>query len=291
MQRRVVVGLWVGCVVLAAVPVLGGVTEDGAKAFQEGNALLAEGDFNGALQAFKTAAKTDASNQEYRQTHAMLRQVIRLRAKIEKEQDSEQWVSTAQALRTFYHTHKLYSESLPLDRKMHSQRPTAGSAVMLAETLLALGEHSEAAEVLGSLGDKGATPRTNVLLGLALARQGRIDAAKAFAGRATPKDEAGPSFFFDLARLRALTGEPRKMADALTRSCELTLPSRLDAFKAEARACKDFVALASTADFTEALKTQSKVKESKCSKGSACGKCPRRAKCASQPTKGKRTKP
>lgn len=279
MQHKVIVNLLAGCLVMASVPALAGSAEDAARAFADGKALLAEAKFDAALKAFVTAARTDAGNQEYQQTYVMLRQVVRMREKIQKEQDPDQWMSMARALHTFYHDHKIYSESLPLDRKIHEQHLAPDSAVMLAETLIALDKNAEAIDVLGSLGKKDATPRASVLLGLALARQGRIDEARALAEKAKVERDAGPRVFYELARLHAVTGNSQGSLGALTRSFELTPPSRLDVLKEEAKDCTDFSALASSADFTKVLKTQSGIKESSCSKGSACGNCPRRAAC------------
>jgi tetratricopeptide (TPR) repeat protein len=279
MQSTVVVNFLVGYLAFAAVPALAGPADDAARAFANGKALLAEAKFDGALQAFRTAAKADAGNQDYRQTYSMLRQVVRMREEIEKEQDSEQWMSIARALRAFYHEHRIYSESLPLDREIHERHLAPDSAAMLAETLLALGKNTEAGELLRNVGEKEATPRTTVLLGLSLARQGRIDEAKAAAMKAGVDQDAGPRVFYELARLHALTGESKAALEALTRSFELTPPSQVDALKADAKACEDFSTFADSSDFNEVLKTQSTVKESKCSKGPGCDKCPKRAKC------------
>ena len=277
MQRTVIMSLLVGCVVSVAVPAL---AEPAAEAFAAGEALLAKADFKGALEAFRTAAKTDPENREYAQQYAMLRQVIRMRRDCPKEQDAERWLKMAAALRTFYHDHHLCAEALPLDQERHRRHRSAESAVLLAETQLASGMHSEAVELLSGLTKEQTSPRTRVLHGLALARQGQIDEAKMLAeeaGRAT--DEAEPHYFYDLARLQALVGDSKGAFQALIRSFELTPPSQLDAFKVEVQGCKDFNALVSTADFAEALETPSKVKESECSKGPGCGDCPMRAKC------------
>lgn len=277
MQRMVIGSFLVGCVVLVAMPAL---AEPADEAFAAGKALLATADFDGALEAFRTAAKTDPENREYTQQYAMLRQVIGMRGDCAKERDAERWLKMAGALRTFYHDHHLYAEALPLDQERHRRHRSAESAVLLAETQLALGMHSEAVELLSGLTKEQTSPRTRVLHGLALARLGQIDEAKTLAeeaGQAT--DDAGPRYFYDLARLQALAGDSKGAFQALTRSFELTPPSQLDAFKVEVHGCKDFNALVSTADFAKALETASKVKESECSKGSGCGNCPRRAKC------------
>jgi tetratricopeptide (TPR) repeat protein len=282
----------IGCVVSVAVPAPANAENEAAKAFTAGNALLAKADFDGALEAFRTAARTDTENQEYAQRYAMLRQVIRMRKNSATERNAEQWLKTAAALRTFYHDHRLYSEALPLDKECHRRRQSAESAVHLAETQLALGVHSEAAQMLAGLTQEQTSPRTRVLHGLALARLGQIDEAKKTAkapGRI--KDDVGPRYFYDLARIHALAGEAKKTSKTLTRSFELTPPSRLDAFRAEVKECKDFGSVLGATDFASVLETRSRVKESKCSKGAGCGKCPKRAQCAHKHAKPEKKKP
>ncbi|MBN2561871.1 MAG: hypothetical protein JXQ75_13170 [Phycisphaerae bacterium] len=286
MQHKVIMSFVVGCVVSLATPALAGSAEAAAKSFAAGKAFLSKADFDGAMGAFKAAAKADPGNQEYAQQYAMLRQVIRMRGDCRKEQDAERWLKMAGALRTFYHDHRLYSESLPLDAERHRRHRSSESAVLLAETQLALGMNSEAAEMLSVLTKEQTSPRARVLHGLALARLGRIDEAKKLAEepRQAP-DDVGPRYFYDLARLQALTRDSKSACEALTRSFELTPPSQLDAFKAEAKEHQDFGALVGTARFAKVLETASKVRESKCSKGAGCGKCPMRAKCEGEKSK------
>lgn len=280
MYRSLIVCLLAGWIVVGAGPAFGGPVEDAARTYAEGETLLAKGDFAGAAEAFKTAARTDADTQEYRQQYAMLRRIVRMREQIETESDLANWLGMAKALRTYYHAHKVYSEALPLDRKIHERRPDANSAAMLAETQLALDMYSETAETLSSLSKKDTTPHTRVLHGLALARQGRIDEAKTMAGKAKVKKDAGPRVLYQLACLRALIDDSKGALHALTRSFEVTPPSRLEIARADAKACKDFAALADTTGFAEALQTQSTIKESTCSGGPTCGDCPKRASCA-----------
>ena len=288
MQRMVTVSVLIlGVVSAAAMPALAGSAEEAAEKFAAGKALLAKADFDGALKAFKKAAKKDAKNQEYAQEYALLRQVIGLRKTCAKERDAEKWLTTAGALRTFYYDHNLYSEALPLDQERHRRQRSAESAVLLAETQLALAMHSEAVEMLAGLAKAEASPRAAVLRGIALARLGRIDEARELAGESRQvTDDAGPRYFYDLARLQALTGNSMSALEALTRAFELTPPSLIDGFRAEAKECKDFAALQASSDFAKVLETSSKVKESKCSSGTSCGKCPMRSKCSGKDQKG-----
>lgn len=271
MHRNVVAGFLVGCCGLGSVPALAESADEAAKAFAEGKTLLAKADFDGASQAFREATQTHPDNKEYARQYGMLRQIIRTRAQIANEQDPDRWWGMARSLCAYYHGHKIHSEALPLDREIHRRRPTVDSAVMLAETQLALGRPSEAAETLRPLAKEDATKQTKVLLGLAFARQGRIDDAKAVIEKVTLEDDAGPRLFLQLAGLRALTGDSNGALEALTRSFELTPPSELDTAKAEAKVSKDFSALTKSSGFAEALRARSKVKDSKGGKGTRRG--------------------
>lgn len=283
MFRKVMMILFVGVIAFTSGASVAGPQEDAAKAFANGQALLAKADFTGAIQAFKTAVQADKGNQEYRQQYALLRQIMRMRGQIEKEKNPTRWRGMARALRSYYHTHRLFTEALVIDRKIHQQDPTPESAATLAETQLELGMNSEAVETLRTLEDAEATAQTNVLLGVALARQGKADEAKALAAKVTPEDDADPPLFFHLASLRALIGDSAGAMRALTASFEATPPSQLEAAKARAKGCPDLAKLVSTTEFAKVLKTQSKIEESKCSGGTSCGSCPKRAGCGSCP--------
>jgi len=252
-----------------------------------GNTLLQKGDFEGALEAFTAAAKADPDNDEYRQQAALIRRVMTLREQLDQEEDAERWVRMATALHGFYHQHKVYSEALTLDQRIHTRLNNADSAAMLARTQLALNEDSAAASLLKDLQAEQATPEVKALFGIALARQGKLEAAKAWAESVElPKDPA-PQLLFDLACLRAKIGDTKEALPLLQRSFELTPPSRLADAKTAAQECPDLVTLKNGEAFAAVLETESQVKESGCSHGASCGKCPSRAKCAGQSKESK----
>jgi len=290
MQRLVLTALVIGTVLCGAAGALAETTEEAARAFASGQALLAKADFPAALGAFRSAARADDGNQTYAQEYAMLRQVMRMRSDCAAEKDAERWLNLAAPLRTFYYDHSLYSEALALDQQRQRRAPCSESAVQLAETQLALHMDSDAAETLGALPENQVTPRARVLSGLALARLGRLDEAGPLAD-APPPPDAGPRFFYDLARLEALAGDPKGAIEALTRSFELTPPSRLEALKAEVAKSAEFSTLAGGPAFAGALKTKSKIAESGCSKGAGCGKCPKRGGCGSKAAKDHKKTP
>jgi Flp pilus assembly protein TadD len=271
MLRFAKVSHLVACVLACTSVVLGEPKETGAEHFAKGKALLGQADFQGASQAFRKASQADPQNQEYRRRYSMLRQVLRLRQQIDREQDSDRWWGMARSLRAYYHGHRIYSAALPLDRKIHQRRRTGESAAMLAETQLALGMLSEASATLRSVAKEQATPRTNVLLGIVRARQGRLLDAKAIAQEVIVKESSNPRFLYELACLRALIGDADGALQALARSFESTPSDQLEDAKNCAKSCCDFESLARTPGFANVLQTESAIKKAGKGKGKAHG--------------------
>jgi tetratricopeptide (TPR) repeat protein len=249
-------------------------------AFARGNALLAQGNLQGALQSYAVAARADRDNQQYRQRFMLVRQALSLQKQLGVEKDAQRWRQMAQALRSFYASQDLHTQALAVDGQIHKRLQTSGSALQLAQTQLALAKNAEAAATLGDLGRKKATPATEALRAVALARQGEIDQAIDIAMEADAPPDADPGTFYCLARMHAVIGNNDQAVALLTSCFEAVAPSRLDALKLHARGCADFGELASTSGFAEAMQTQSKVAESECSGGSSCAGCPMRAKCS-----------
>jgi hypothetical protein len=255
--------------------------EDAARLFADGRALLAKADFDGALRAYAAAMQADTENDDYRMEHSVLSRVIKIRAKFDEQKDAEKWAATARSLRAFYYDNDIYSEALALDKRVHARLNTTESAAMLAETQLELGKDADAAALLGGMNDSELTPQARVLLGIAWARQKKLDEARQTAGKLPKADEAGPGLLFDMARLASLTGDLKLAAELLTKCFEATPPSRLEGFKSYAKQCQDLGGLVKTEAFAKALRAESKVPESKCSSGTSCGKCPMRGGCSS----------
>ena len=291
MKTRRIPLLWaVVCLVALAGSVLAGSVEQAAQLSAEARALLAKGEFSGALKTYATAAKTDPDNQDYRQQYAILRRVLKMRKSIDKEQNPKKWSEAAQALRSFYYEHELYGEALSLDRARHEREKSAESAALLAETQLEMGLNAETTELLSGLAEDQATLQTQVLRAIALARENQASQAHTIAGGCQLPEKAGPGMVYDLARLRALVGDKVGALALLTRCFESTPPSRLVAFKEYAKRSPDLSTLVASAEFAQVLETKSKVAESSCSSGTSCGKCPSRTSCGSASSKSSSTK-
>jgi tetratricopeptide (TPR) repeat protein len=280
--RKMIIGLTLVAAALTPNALRAAAPDAGARDFADGQALLAKADFDGALKAYAAAAKADTANEEYRAQYSLLRQVIKMRERIDAEKNPEKWLSTAQGLHSFYLDHSIFTEALALERQMHAKLNTAESAAALASTELQMGMNAEAAELLGGLAEDAVTPQARALLGIALARQGKTEQARSVAEKCVLPADAGPGVLWDAARLRALLGDAGEAVKLLVRSFEATPPRHLDMAKQDTKESKDFASLLASAEFAKALETASKVKESGCSGGSSCGNCPSRGSCSSK---------
>jgi tetratricopeptide (TPR) repeat protein len=280
MMKRHAAWLGVALVVLAICPGMA-FGETAEEAFAKGQALLAKGNFQGALNAYSEAVQANRENQEYFQKYALVRRILQMREQLDQEQDPARWQFLAQALHSFYVSQKLYNETLELDRKIHARQNDAASATMLAETLLAMDQNAEAAKTLASLGAEKASTASQTLLGVALTRLGKMDEARQIAKNMALPADATPGLLYTLARLQALTGDKPGAVGNLTRCLESLPSSRQVGFKEHARLCPDFGSLQQSPEFVQALATESKVPESKCSGGRSCAGCPMRGQCPS----------
>jgi Flp pilus assembly protein TadD len=271
-------------VCLAALPALA-FGDDAKLAFEQGQTLVSQGDFEGAMQAFSTAARADRSNTEYMQNFSLIRQVIMIQNALEKEKNLQRWEYYARALHSYYISEKLYDQALALDTQIHERVNSAGSAALLAETQLAMDKDAEAVELLSKLPSDKTTVVTESLEGIALARLGKKADALKHADLAKLADDDGPGVVYCVARLQAVTGNASQASALLARCFEQVPPSQLEAFKSHAKLTPEFTALAGTPEFEQSLKTESKVKESSCSSGSSCAGCPMRGGCSKEEAK------
>ena len=274
---QVLMSLFVGVIMICPAAVHG---ESPEQVFAGGKALLAKGDFQGALQAFAAAARANRENREYIQEYSMVRRIITLRERLDMEKDPERWEYIARALHAFYIDQGIYSESLALNKKIHARLNTASSAWMLAETQLAMGMNAEAAEVLAGLDQSKATAATRALHGIALAKEKNMEGARKLASTVVLAEGAGPHTVYIVARLQAAIGNQDRALNLLRQCFERVPPSRLDVYKIHAKQSPEFAALLSSPVFAKVLDTKSKIPESKCSGGSKCAGCPMRKKCS-----------
>jgi len=257
-------GLMAGLVLMVTSSVLAGTETDAAKSFEEGNALLAKGDFDGALKAYEIAAKADSKNEEYTRQYAIIRRVVDIRTNLDTEKDVKAWGSMANSLCSFYQHNSLYTEALTLARQIHTKLNNSDSAETLGGLLLTMKRNSEASEFFSSLNEETHSPSTQVLMGIALARQGNIDQAKECLKKCELSDKSDRGLYYNHACLDALVGDTDTAVKNLVRSFELTPPSSLEQVKTDAQKDPDLASVVKTQEFASALKTQSTVKDAGC---------------------------
>ena len=278
MLRAVTLAVVVTCAALLSGSALAG-PQDAVDQFAEGNALLAQADFEAALKAYTAAAQADPDNSEYRMQATLVRRVIKIRQTLDELKDDPKWLTTAKALYTFYVDNKVHGEALAIATQINAQEGSPESAALLARARLAQGMNAAAAEGLRSVAPDKVNAELRVLLGLALGRQGQTAAARELLTKIEEPTPTGCSYLYDLACLHALAGDRDQAVKVLTAYLENTPPSRLEAARQRVRKSNDLAALRNHSGFATALAVQSKVAESKCSSGPSCGECPHRAKC------------
>ncbi len=264
---------------LAAVPGRAGAA-DARQAYQQAQEQVAAGDLAAVRKSMIAAVKLDRANQRYLQQYLLITQALKLEAEFKQQRDPKRWESAAQSLSLFYSSQGHHAQALPVDEALFARLKTADAAVQLAETLLAVENYARAVEVIRSLPDQQVSTASTALLSIALARQGDLSAARETVGRLRVERESDPFALYVAARAQAAIGQDAESLKTLVLCYEAVPPSRLAALKSHTRQCSEFAGLAATAGFAQALQTQSKAPESKCSGGSSCATCPMRGNCS-----------
>lgn len=257
-------------------------TAEASASYAKGQELLQSGDFAGALKAYTAAAKAAPENKEYTERAMVVRRILSYRKFAVENPDSPKWGEVVQSLHVFYVTQGLLNEALNLDEKVHARTKTAASASLLAETLLELGKNEETVKLLTPFETKAGTERTRVCLGIALARLGEKERARAISAACPVKAEATPSHLVDQARLNMLLGKKAQGIKALTLCLEQLPKSRHETIRTYVNGCADFGPFRKSSELDVVMQTKSKVPESACSSGADCGSCPSKGGCDSE---------
>ena len=280
-SRKAFLAVLLGLLIQTAVPASwAGQPEDAARALARGNAMLAQGAWQPAQDAFAEAARLDPANAAYRGELDVLRRVMKLRTDLGGTADATQWDRTAAALRAYYYSKGIFGEALALDQQAHQRAGSPASAALLAETLLELNRNIEAASLLAQQ-PVALLTLARMLHGIALARTGEVAKAKQVVSDVPLPFAATPNLILIRARLLAATGDDAGAVALLKQAFEATTPSLLPQTSERVKTCSDFTALGSNSAFTQVMDTASKMSESSCSKGPSCGACPSRATCGS----------
>ncbi len=276
MVRRSLAGLMVAFVLFGTVAAW--AQPDAANAFAQGKLLLTRGDLAGALAAFKSATKTEPENQQYFQEYSLLKRVLDIRDQVKNEQDADAWAQMNRALYNYYTSYKINGEALAIAQVLHERLHTGETATMLAAAQIAAGKDADAAALLAALPAEQRAVDAQVLLGLAQAHLGQMEAARTTATNIELPKNCDGQICFHAARLFALAGEPSRALSTLRCAFECTPPNSLAALKTDVRECRDLAGLASGAEFAKVLETASKMPAG-CGSGKSCGGCSKAKTC------------
>lgn len=285
LSNRLLVG---GVAIMLLLGVGVAYAADGAaQAYAEGQKLLTQGDFAGAIEAFGTAAKNDRSNAQYRAAYMVLRKVIRMRESLASETNAGKRQAIATALRAFYYDNSVFAEALPLDREAYEKAKTPETALNLADSLLATGNDGEAAKILAAHPD----PSNGAWLtaqALAAARQGQAKQANEFLSKAAAAqgEAAEPWPMFQAAQARMLLKDNAGAMAELKSAFEMTAPSRQPVLRNIVSHADEFASVTKDPAFVAVLDTPSKIEQSSCSGGSSCGSCQLKGSCSSSASTG-----
>lgn len=279
------------CSLLLAATTAFAVDSDSAEKakslFLKGQTQLAQGEFAAALETYEQAAAADPEDLNYQVSAAVLKRVIKLREMLPRLADTPKWSPAVKAVYSYCLENHAYAEALSQASALHAKQADGESAALVARVHLEQGDNEKAAGVLNALSAEQRTDESRTLLGIALARGGDAQAARAAAQDVQETDPPDPSLLYDRACFHGLLGDLDAAADCLTRAFENTPPSRLEVVKAKAQASGDLAKLREQPSFAKALNTESKVVESKCSSGASCAQCPSRTTCESGKEKEK----
>ncbi|MEW6252434.1 MAG: hypothetical protein AB1716_17485 [Planctomycetota bacterium] len=257
--------------VLCSAAAFAGDKESAANEFARGKALLAKGDFDQALAAFKAATRADAENDLYFQEFTLLKRIIKIRTNLAAEQDADAWRTMARPVLVYYRDKSLSGPALELATTMHTKLNDDESLNALADARLAAGRNAEAAALLAELPEAKMTPHLQAVRGLALARTGQLEAARALAAALVMPKDCDADICWDAARLYGAVAQPEKALSTLTCLFECTPAPQLAEVKEAAKVAPEFARLVATPEFEKVLATKSKLTAG-C--GSSCAGCP-----------------
>ncbi len=246
---------------------------------EQGNQAIQKCEFEQASEYYKKASEAAQDNPEYKDKAMLLRNIIRIRENLAKENNIRRWANNAMSLRAFYMQEKLYSEVLNISQQIYSRFASNPVALfMLGESYILCQQYQQAVEFLSKLGESS-TQTTEVLLGIAQAKLGNKDAATTISKQLSQMPSHQPSYCYYAAILETLLQNPNRALQYIANGLKNTPPSQIETLKKKILESPELQTLKENPQFTTTLATESEIKESNCSGGSSCSTCPNRSGC------------
>lgn len=236
-------------------------------------ALLKQGKFEEARDAYLALVKADPSNEQLVQRALVLKRVVDLRKMAAEEDPSPTWERATIALHTFYLREGLVDVALEQGRAAHAKADSDVSAGFVAEALLEKNANEEAAKFVEGLRMSQQTPKNLTYESIALARLGRKDEAREIQRLYGETDSKDPALLFDMARVQSLLGDGEQALATLKTAFENTPAQALPGLKEMAKANPDLKSLTRLPAFADVMKTASKGECGGCGgcSGGGCG--------------------
>lgn len=236
----------------------------------EGAALLALGQINEAVEAFDGAAKANPGDKKVLIARAQAKKLQKYLEQVEADSELIDRQKAMAKLHKFYNGHGLYEKSLGMEQGLYAEAVNDDTAALLADTLLAMQKNDEALATLQADGVNGESWDAQALLGLALARNGRMEQAQPLVEEAKKLERLSSGQAKNLASLLALTGYEDEANELLVVLFGATTQDKLPGLKESIRTSPDFQSMAGTEGFKTAMETEAKLKGC----GGDCGSCP-----------------
>ncbi|AQQ71073.1 Flp pilus assembly protein TadD [Limihaloglobus sulfuriphilus] len=263
---------------LTAGLVYGGEAEDN---YAQGTEQMKQGDFDGAMKSFASAAKLDREQTKYREMYSLVRRIIKTRNVMETEANLAKWKQYAAGLRNFYYSYRLWDQAYELDKELFAKESTDENRLMLVESMVAAGKNKEALAELDKLAEEKVDNEAKLYRAMALGSSGEKDAAAAILKDIKIADDAPNGMKYYASRANMVIGDKEHAYEYLKKTLEGVPPSAIENFRLTVKSAPEFAQVTDSEEFTAVLNTESKISESSCSGGGDCGSCRLSSSCGS----------
>lgn len=229
------------------------ISDEHAKAHQ----LLREADFDGALNAFQLALRTDFNNKKLIREFETLRQMIKLREELNNGLSALRWKLVSERLRKYYMDNSICRENIELSLKMYNRSHSAVHAGYVVEAFIQAKSFREALFFLETLDENDPLfriDRASVYLAMDDISKARHLVRSLSANHFCSSEE-----LLRLARIQAATGLHATAVKTLKACFRQTPKSLLAKTKQIATSCPEFEPILASSEFGEALTTRSEI--------------------------------
>lgn len=224
-----------------------------------GRRLLQEGDFQGALDAYRKELRLAFDNAELKQEFEVLQKVIRMREDLKNEENAIRWSILSDRLRRFYQQNDIHQPHIDLALELHRKHRSTKHAAYVIGAYVQAERYQEAVDFANSLERAASDPVIQIEKACIFIAAGYREKARTIARSISAKSLESPDDLLRLARLQAATQLHATAVKTLVRCFEQTPPTILAKVKKEASGYPEFAELLSASEFVAAMSTRSRI--------------------------------